>query len=64
MSLEEYENVDELLLDVLYQACWDEKHKWIDNECISVYEDACYYLEMCGLLRKKNDRIFYLGGCK
>lgn len=52
--------VDELLLDVLYQACGDGFGKrQIDNdEGFSAYEEACDYLEKKGILSKVNSRIY------
>jgi len=48
---------DELLLDVLYQACGDGKGE-IDNQCLSAYEDACEYLKKKGILEEVNSRIY------
>ena len=48
---------DELLLDVLNQACGDGKGE-IDNRCLSAYEDACVYLEKEGILDEVNSRIY------
>ena len=59
----ELKEADEILLDVLYQACADVEKGldvFIDNQCISAYEDACKYLEKKGLLKTKNGRIYYL----
>ena len=50
---------DELLLDVLFQACHNKEGE-IDNMCLSVYEDACDYLTNKGYLRTKNGRIYEL----
>lgn len=36
---------DEILVDVLYQACWDEKHDYFSSGCLSAYASALYYLE-------------------
>jgi hypothetical protein len=47
---------EELLLDVLYQACGE--GDVIDNQCISAYEDACQFLEEKGILKKINDRTY------
>lgn len=49
---------DELLLDVLYQACGSQTFKGnkpigkatIDNQCLSAYEEACDYLTEKGYL--------------
>lgn len=49
---------DELLLDVVYQACGDAD--MIDNQCISAYEEACQYLESRGYLKKENDRSYQI----
>lgn len=48
---------DELLLDVLNQACGNREGK-IDNQCLSAYEDACNYLKKKGLLFEVNSRIY------
>lgn len=50
---------DELLLDVLNQACGDGKRK-IDNQCLSAYEDACNYLQKKGILEAVNNRIYII----
>lgn len=49
---------DELLLDVLFQACASEDNT-IDNQCLSAYEEACDYLESKGLING-NGRIYKL----
>ena len=52
---------DELLLDVLIQACGNQEGEFlIDNMCLSVYEDACNYLTERGYLKSKNGRIYFL----
>ena len=57
----EKEEVTELLVDVLNQACCsDSVLGIIDNECISAYEGACLFLKKKGLLIRENDRIFRL----
>ena len=48
---------DELLLDVLNQACGDGNGE-IDNQCLSAYEEACDYLKKKGILEEVNSRIF------
>ena len=48
---------DELLLDVLNQACGDENGE-IDNQCTSAYEEACDYLKKKGILEEVNNRIY------
>jgi hypothetical protein len=48
---------DELLLDVLNQACGDGKGE-IDNQCLSAYEYACDYLKKKGILEEVNSRIY------
>ena len=53
------QEVDEILLDVLFQAC-GEDNDMIDNRCTSAYEDACEYLAKEGLIIKVNDRMFKL----
>ena len=50
---------DELLLEVLIQACGIEDDK-IDNQCLSVYEEACDYLTEKGYLDTLNHRIYEL----
>lgn len=56
------QEVKELLLDVLFQACGYTKNNkdMIDNEGLSVYEWACVFLEKEGLLKKVNDRIYLI----
>lgn len=57
---------DELLFDVLYQACGNQTFKGnkpigkakIDNQCLSAYEDACDYLTENGYLKTKDGRIY------
>lgn len=51
------EECDELLLDVLNQACGDGEGE-IDNRCMSSYEDACEYLKKKKILHEVNSRIF------
>ena len=66
---------DELLLDVMVQACGTRKgvllvksgHPFIedgelviDNECLSAYEAACDYLTERGYLKTLNGRIYNL----
>lgn len=48
---------DELLIDVLNQACGNGEGE-IDNACTSAYEDACEYLAKKGLLEEVNMRIY------
>ncbi|HEC66250.1 MAG TPA: hypothetical protein ENI23_13245 [bacterium] len=48
---------DELLLDVLNQACGDGNGE-IDNQCLSTYEEACNYLKKKGILEEVNSRIY------
>jgi len=48
---------DELLLDVLVQACQN-KDGEIDNQCLSAYEEACNYLKEKGILEEVNSRIY------
>jgi hypothetical protein len=55
--------VDELLLDVLWQACGEDEDGLIDNRCLSSYEQACAYLCKKGLLvqdSEKSGRIYFL----
>jgi len=57
---------DELLLDVINQACGSQKFKGnkpigepiIDNQCLSAYEVACDYLTEQGYLYTDNGRIY------
>ena len=52
---------DELLLDVLIQACVNgNDENMIDNQCLSAYEDACDYLTEKGYLNTINGRIYNL----
>ena len=51
--------VNELLYEVIIQACLDEKGI-IDNQCLSVYEDATEHLHKAGYLIKVNDRCYKL----
>ena len=48
---------DELLLDVLNQACGDGDGE-IDNQYLSAYEEACDYLKKKGVLEEVNSRIY------
>jgi hypothetical protein len=55
--------IDELILDVLVQACGIDKLNGedieeIDNMCLSAYEDACDYLTERGYLQTLNGRIY------
>jgi len=52
---------DELLLDVLNQACGRMNsfgENIIDNQCISAYEKACDYLTTKGYFLTTNSRIY------
>jgi len=61
---------DELLLDVLFQACGiqeesghpflEDGEEKIDNMCLSAYENACDYLTEQGYLITDNGRIYRL----
>ena len=51
------DEADELLIDVLNQACGDGEGG-IDNACTKAYEDACTYLTKKGLLQEVNSRIY------
>ncbi len=53
----ELKESDELLLEVLNQACGDGDGE-IDNQCLSIYEEACNYLKKKGLLEEVNSRIY------
>ena len=50
---------DELLLDVLIQACGIDDDK-IDTACLSAYETACRYLVERGHLYTKGGRVYTL----
>lgn len=54
---------EDLLRDVLYQACADDAGM-IDTQGISIYEDACSYLEKKRVLRKFNDRLYIIARWK
>lgn len=54
--LNENEELIELLLDVLHQACGEDNE--IDNHCLSAYENACSFLEKKGELKNVNGRIY------
>ena len=51
------EEQDELLLEVLNQACGNGDGE-IDNQCLSSYEEACDYLKKKGILEEVNSRIY------
>ena len=53
------EEVKDILLDVLNQACGNGEGE-IDNSCTSAYEKACDYLKKEGILEKVNSRIYYI----
>lgn len=62
-TMPKMEAADELLLDVLWQACGEDEDGLIDNRCLSSYEQACTYLCERGLLvpdSKKSGRIYFL----
>jgi hypothetical protein len=50
---------EELLLDLLWQACGIDVDGGIDNRCLSCYEEVCEYLFKKGLIEKGNDRIYF-----
>jgi len=52
--------IDELILDVLIQACGNQEGTEIDNKCLSAFEDACDYLTERGYLQTLNGRIYKL----
>jgi len=52
--------IDELILNVLIQACGDGGGIEIDNHCLSAFEDACDYLTERGYLQTLNGRIYKL----
>jgi hypothetical protein len=54
--------LEELLLDCLEQACLVGygDGRFIDNCCLSAYENACVYLSARGLLKRRNPRIYDL----
>lgn len=49
---------DEFLLDILIQSCGNLTTREIDNQCLSVYEEACDYLTERGYLQASNGRIY------
>jgi hypothetical protein len=51
-------DVDEILMDVIIQACLNSYDFIIDTGCISTYQLACEYLESQGYLEKVNYRIY------
>lgn len=60
LGMEEVQKSDEMILDLLEQACQiiNPTGKFIDNQCLSTYEDACNYLETKGLLVNRNGRLY------
>ena len=50
---------DELILDLVWQACGSSEDGLIDNMALSVYEEACVYLCKKGIIRKENDRFYW-----
>ena len=62
-NYKEPETTEEILMDVIWQTCGVNDCKfgnYIDNKCISAYEDACEHLERLGYLKKHNDRTYLL----
>ena len=55
---------DEIILNMLYQACETEDELIIDNKCLSAYEDACDYLTEKGCLKKINGRLYKMIECE
>lgn len=54
------ELLDNMILDVLIQACGSGDITEIDNQCLSAYEEACDYLTERGYLITNNGRIYTL----
>jgi hypothetical protein len=50
--------LDELILDVLVQACGNQEGTEIDNHCLSAFEEACDYLTERGYLQSLNGRMY------
>jgi hypothetical protein len=50
--------IDELILDILIQACGSNEGTEIDNMCLSAFENACDYLTERGYLQTLNGRIY------
>ena len=50
--------IDELILDILIQACGNDVGTEIDNKCLRAFEDACDYLTHKGYLQTLNGRIY------
>ena len=52
---------DELLLDVMIQACGNQEGEFIiNNMCLSTYKEACDYLTEKGYLTTTDGRIYKL----
>jgi len=54
------QKLNEMILDLLWQACGQDEDGLLDTIGISVYEETANYLAQIGLLEKKNDRIYFL----
>lgn len=56
--------VDDILLDLLNQSCgvgtFGDNEYFIDNNCISCYEEACDFLTEKGYLKTLDGRIYKL----
>jgi len=52
--------IDEIILEMLIQSCFNKENDEIDNMCLSAYEDACDYLTERGYLQTKDGRIYKL----
>jgi len=50
--------IDDIILDMLIQCCGNKEGTEIDNQCLSVFEEACDYLTERGYLQTKNGRIY------
>lgn len=48
----------DILIDVLYQACGRTGADVIDDQAISSYEEACDQLVMCGKLERLGGRLY------
>lgn len=58
-------NTEDIIFELLWQECgvlqvlsMKETGRYIDNKCMSCYEEACSYLKSKGYLKTKNGRIY------
>lgn len=54
----EIAELNDILLNVLWQACGNVKDNVIDTDCLSAMENACQYLKQKGILDTKNGRTY------